>query len=169
MNKKMKTLMAASVSVLAMSCAAKAANYDAQTVVRGESVKIEWNIPAQPLTDALIAWSEQSNYVILIQDDLAVGVQSRALIGSYTSFEALELLLSPSTLTYKIRNDTTLVVTPRLQAASLTVVGDSSPSRNASARGASRAATSSRGTCPLHERSLIAISRAEHLTRCLDM
>ncbi|WP_165793651.1 TonB-dependent receptor [Hyphococcus luteus] len=119
MHKKMKTVMAASVSVLAMSCAAEAARSDTQALVRGESVKIEWNIPAQPLTEALIAWSEQSNYVILIQDDLAAGVQSRALIGSYTSFEALERLLSPSTLTYKIRNDKTLVVTPRLQPASL--------------------------------------------------
>ncbi len=121
MNKKMKILMAASVSVLATNCAAEAARYDAQSTASGasEKIKIQWNIPAQPLTDALIAWSEQSNYVILIQDDLAAGVKSRALIGSYTSFEALERLLSPSTLTYKIRNDTTLVVTPRLQPASL--------------------------------------------------
>ena len=120
MNKKLRAALAASVSVLAMNCAADAAGDDPQAVVRAENVKIQWNIPAQPLADALIAWSEQSNYVVLIQDDLAFGVQSQPLVGLYTSFEALERLLSPSTLTYKIRNETTLVVTPRLQPASLT-------------------------------------------------
>lgn len=137
MNKKLSAAMAASASVLAMNFVAEAAAYNAQAAVRGENVKLKWNIPAQPLSDALIAWSEQSNYAVLIRDDLAAGVQSQALTGSYTSFEALERLLSPSTLTYKIRNDTTLVVTPRLQAASLTVVGDSSVSRSASAAGVS--------------------------------
>lgn len=126
MNKKMRSAMIASASVVAVVCATEAAAYDAQAAVRGENVKLQWNIPAQPLSDALIAWSEQSNYVVLIQDDLAAGVQSQALMGAYTSFEALERLLTPSTLTYKIRNETTLVVTPRLQPASMTVPAETS-------------------------------------------
>ena len=132
MNKKMRRAMIASASVLAVVCAAEAAAYDEQPAVRGENVKLQWNIPAQPLTDALIAWSEQSNYVVLIQDDLAAGVQSQPLVGFYTRFEALERLLSPSTLTYKIRNETTLVVTPRLQRASITVPAERRTAANTS-------------------------------------
>ncbi|MCK5746462.1 MAG: hypothetical protein KAH44_09605, partial [Oricola sp.] len=51
MNNKMRSAMIASASVLAVLCAAEAAAYDAQPAVRGENVKLQWNIPAQPLTD----------------------------------------------------------------------------------------------------------------------
>ena len=97
---------------MALICAAEAASSDVGFERADDSVALEWNIPAQPLTDALIAWSEQSNFVVLIEDDLTAGIRSRELIGAFTSFEALERLLAASGLTYKIRDEQTLIVSP---------------------------------------------------------
>ena len=105
MNKKTRNAIAASVSAIALICAAEAADSNAEFAAADNSVAIEWNIPAQPLTDALIAWSEQSNYVVLIEDDLTAGIRSPALTGSFTRFEALERLLAASGLTYKTRDE----------------------------------------------------------------
>lgn len=121
MKKKTRNAIAASVSAIALICAAEAAGREPEFAAAGDSVTIEWNIPAQPLTDALIAWSERSNYVVLIEDDLTAGVRSPELIGAFTSFEALEQLLAASELTYKIRDEQTLIVMPRLQTASMSV------------------------------------------------
>ncbi|MEQ8749413.1 MAG: TonB-dependent receptor, partial [Amphiplicatus sp.] len=120
----MRNAIAASVSAMALICAAEAASSDVGFERADDSVALEWNIPAQPLTDALIAWSEQSNFVVLIEDDLTAGIRSRELIGAFTSFEALERLLAASGLTYKIRDEQTLIVSPRLQTASMTVPAD---------------------------------------------
>ncbi len=124
MKKNMRNAIAASVSAMALICAAEAASSDVGFERADDSVALEWNIPAQPLTDALIAWSEQSNFVVLIEDDLTAGIRSRELIGAFTSFEALERLLAASGLTYKIRDEQTLIVSPRLQTASMTVPAD---------------------------------------------
>ena len=124
MKKNMRNAIAASVSAMALICAAEAASSDLGFERADDSVALEWNIPAQPLTDALIAWSEQSNFVVLIEDDLTAGIRSRELIGAFTSFEALERLLAASGLTYKIRDEQTLIVSPRLQTASMTVPAD---------------------------------------------
>ncbi|MFC2950811.1 TonB-dependent receptor domain-containing protein [Marinicaulis aureus] len=124
MKKNMRNAIAASVSAMALICVAEAASSDAGFERADNSVALEWNIPAQSLTDALIAWSEQSNFVVLIEDDLTAGIRSRELIGAFTSFEALERLLAASGLTYKIRDEQTLIVSPRLQTASMTVPAD---------------------------------------------
>ncbi|MEQ8179727.1 MAG: TonB-dependent receptor [Amphiplicatus sp.] len=126
MKNKKRNAIAASVSAIALVCAAEAADRTSGLAAADNGVAIQWNIPAQPLTDALIAWSEQSNYVVLIQDDLTAGIRSPELAGAFTSFEALERLLASSGLTYKIRNETTLVVTPRLQPASMTLPAETS-------------------------------------------
>lgn len=133
MKKNIRNAIAASVSAMALICAAEATNSEAELERAGNSVAIEWNIPAQPLTDALIAWAEQSNYVVLIEDDLTAGIRSPALTGLFTSFEALERLLAASGLTYKIRDEETLIVAPRLQMASMTVPPETSDPANARA------------------------------------
>lgn len=120
MNKKMRRAITASVSAMALIGAAEAAGREAPGASADTSVRRQWNIPAQPLTDAIIAWSAQSNYVVLIEDDLTAGVRSPALTGAFSSFEALDRLLAASGLIYKIRDQQTLIVAPRLQTASMT-------------------------------------------------
>lgn len=120
MRKKVRNAIAASVSAIAVSCAVQSAYGKSDIDAADRSEAVQWNIPAQPLTDALIAWSEQSNYVVLIEDDLTTGIRSPELIGAFTSFEALERLLAASGLTYKIQDEETLIVAPRLQTASMT-------------------------------------------------
>jgi len=120
MNKKIRNAIAGSASAIALLGAANAANYEPGYAAADNGDTIQWNIPAQSLTDALIAWSERSNYVVLIEDDLTAGIRSPDLIGAFTSFEALERLLAASGLTYKIRDEETLIVSPSLQTASMT-------------------------------------------------
>jgi len=120
-KKKIRNAIAASVSAIALTNAAEAASGEPASVAADNSATIQWNFPAQPLTEALIAWSDRSNYVVLIQDDLTAGIRSPELIGAFTNFEALERLLAASGLTYKIRDEQTLIVTARLQTASMTV------------------------------------------------
>ncbi|HXI86391.1 MAG TPA: TonB-dependent receptor, partial [Parvularculaceae bacterium] len=117
----MRDLIAVSVSSIALSSGAAAANGRSQAVEAADSRAIEWNIPAQSLASALIAWSERADYVVLVQDGLASGVQTEPLVGSFTKFEALDRLLNASGLTYKIKDKQTLVVKMRVQTASATV------------------------------------------------
>ncbi|NHK27167.1 TonB-dependent receptor [Parvularcula flava] len=123
MNNKFRTAIAASASALALAWAG--AGIDTAHAAAEDTVAIEWDMPAQPLTDALIAWSARSNFVVLIEDDLTAGLQSPALTGAYTSREALERLLAASGLAYRIEDNGTLIVTPRLQTASMTLPVDS--------------------------------------------
>ena len=58
MKKNMRNAIAASVSAMALICVAEAAGSDLGFERADDSVALEWNIPAQPLTDALIAWSD---------------------------------------------------------------------------------------------------------------
>lgn len=124
----------ASVSALAVVCATGAAyGQTTATAATADAEKFQWNIPQQSLADALIAWSERSRYVVLIQDDLIAGLQSPELVGAFTKFEALDLLLADSGLAYRFRDAETLVVTPRLQTASMTVPAETDTTAGARA------------------------------------
>lgn len=127
---RIKKAIFASVSWVAIIGGAGAAYGRLDAPAIANDVVIKWNIPAQPLSGALIAWSEQSNYVVLVQDELTAGIHTLGLTGSFTKFEALERLLESSGLTYKIRDAETLVVMARLQSASMTM-----PRANSNAAG----------------------------------
>lgn len=76
-----------------------------------DTQKQQYNIPAQPLADALRTFSDKSGLQLLYDANLAAGKRSAALRGAYPPQEALGRLLAQSGLEYRIKgsNMATLV------------------------------------------------------------
>src|SRR6185437_15262858 len=58
----------------------------------------KFDIPAQPLSSALLEFSRQSDVLVVVAPELAAGKRSRALKGSMPANEAIGILLSGSHL-----------------------------------------------------------------------
>ncbi len=69
-----------------------------------------FDIPAQPLTDALVAFGRQSGIQVTVDGALPRNVSSPAVRGTMTSEEALSRLLAGSGLTFAVADETTLVI-----------------------------------------------------------
>ncbi len=69
-----------------------------------------FDIPAQPLTDALVAFGQQSGIQITVDGILARNISSPTVRGTMTSREALSRLLAGSGLTYVIADETTIAI-----------------------------------------------------------
>ena len=69
-----------------------------------------FDIPAQPLTDALVAFGQQSGIQVTVDGMLARNVSSPAVSGTMTSREALNRLLAGSGLTYVVADETTVAI-----------------------------------------------------------
>jgi iron complex outermembrane receptor protein len=83
------------------------------------NVRINFNIPQQPLGDALAEWSRQSGLQVLRRDnDSAAEMTSATVTGQYSPAEALERILAVSGLQYEFVNDRTVRVSgPRPTAS----------------------------------------------------
>ena len=79
------------------------------------SVLIPFAIPAQPLSQALVAYSRASGMTVLVDSGLTEGRQAPALDGRYTAGDALRRLLagSPLSIRYASEYSFTLVADPR--------------------------------------------------------
>lgn len=109
----MKSVAMATVSAWALTLAAPVAT--AQTPHESEDLQqFEFNIPAQPLPDALMSLSEQSKQTVLASPQLTQGRRSDAVSGTYTMPQALARILKSSGLKYKQRDARTWLVTAQL-------------------------------------------------------
>ncbi|BCA56639.1 Ferrichrome-iron receptor [Nitrospira sp. KM1] len=70
-----------------------------------------YDIPAQPLTSALNAFAETSGLQVSFPSELATGVDSPGLNGSYTPAAALDTLLGGTGLGYRYTNPHTVTLT----------------------------------------------------------
>lgn len=82
---------------------------DPQTI---QSIKL--NIPAQPLSGALISLAKQSGESIVGDPRVISGKRSRNVAGSYSVPEALDLMLGDSGLRYRVRSDRSYLVSAAL-------------------------------------------------------
>lgn len=74
---------------------------------------MEFNIPAQPLNGALLAFSKQSGVQLAVQTNVIEGVNIKGVKGQKVSSEALSSLLDNTGLTYTvIGNDTVAISAP---------------------------------------------------------
>jgi iron complex outermembrane receptor protein len=81
-----------------------------------------FDIPAQPLTDALVTFGQQSGTQITVDGTVARNVSSPAVRGTMTSEQALRQLLAGSGLTYT-RSGSTVVIERPGQGGDATVLG----------------------------------------------
>ncbi len=113
MNRKMRAAMLASVSICACALAmgATGAAAQAQGGQEQSTRKIQFEIPAQPLSTALISLARQSGETVLAQPQVTEGRRVGPVSGSYTMLEALDQLLGDSGLKYQYRDDQSYLVT----------------------------------------------------------
>src|SRR5688572_11271385 len=105
MNKKFLSLTAATILLVTSAWAnTKETSTDAATVERFE-------IRAQSLSNALRAYADQTGEQIVFFSDIGKGVQSSEVIGDYTREEALQKLLTKTTLTFERLDAKTIAIT----------------------------------------------------------
>ncbi|GEP59995.1 TonB dependent/Ligand-Gated channel TonB [Reyranella soli] len=80
--------------------------------------QLPFDIPAQPLADALAMFGRQSGWQLSYPQDIAPGARSSAVAGSHTPATALSLLLSGTGITWRASGD---------QTATLTKAGTATP------------------------------------------
>ena len=97
-----------------------------------EDQQQQYNIPAQPLADALRTFSEKSGLQLLYDANLTAGKRSAALQGKYLPQEALSKLLAQSGLEYRIKgsNMATLVTPNAADNPMLPVANTPEPQSN---------------------------------------
>ncbi|WP_166422039.1 TonB-dependent receptor [Paraglaciecola sp. 20A4] len=71
---------------------------------------IEFNIPAQPLNAALLAFSKQSGVQLAVQTNIIEGVNISGIVGQKVTSDALSTLLDNTGLTYTIIGDDTVAI-----------------------------------------------------------
>jgi iron complex outermembrane recepter protein len=112
--------------------------------VSARSVSYELNIPAEPLDSALQALALASHHKLFYRAELVAGKSSRALVGSYTTEEAVHQLLEGTQLSFEI-TPASVVLIKALDDKPVSVLPNSSggsaqiaspgPSDDASAKG----------------------------------
>jgi iron complex outermembrane receptor protein len=108
-----------------------AADTGEQNTAKPQSVALNFNIPAQPLVDALNAFIAVSDWQVGFPAGMAKDVRSSAVHGRYTPQQALQQLLTGSGLRYRLTgaNTVTLENAPQSQTdmpvlKAMTVVGE---------------------------------------------
>lgn len=111
-----------SVAVCALSAVSM---FDAQSAfaqsVQAQGVNApaarSFNIPAQPLTNALNQFGRQSGLQVAFPAEASQGVRSNAVVGSFTPQEALAQLLQGTGVSYRITSQGTAVIGGQAGAA----------------------------------------------------
>lgn len=122
-------LRATIASLLAMASLGSALAQNQETVQ-------EFNIAAQPVSQALRAYAQQSGDQIVFYSDIGKGRESAAVEGSYTRQEALKRLLEHTGLKYRRVNAKTIAIStdaPDRPEASLRRTSTAAPLRLAQA------------------------------------
>ncbi|MDB5397425.1 MAG: TonB-dependent receptor [Rhodospirillales bacterium] len=87
--------------------------------VPADATPVEFNIPSEDLSKALIAFSDQSHLRIAVAPDVARGRTTPPVMGSFEPADALRLLLGAD-LTFEFIGDLDVVVEARKHAAAVT-------------------------------------------------
>ncbi|WP_082523737.1 TonB-dependent receptor [Ensifer sp. Root31] len=82
----------------------------AQDALAQVSAARNFNVPAQPLADALNVFGRQSGLQVTLAASVSRGVMSKAVVGSYAPEEALARLLSGTGIEYRISGGRTAVI-----------------------------------------------------------
>lgn len=124
-----KALLLATSALLAIDVASSALAGPASTRKESASVshafrnsRIEFNIPAGPLGDALHAWAEASKLNLLAPTQHVWGLKTDGIAGVFTPEQALQKLLAASPLKYELTGSQIGVFDPlaaRAQATNL--------------------------------------------------
>ncbi|WP_331351402.1 TonB-dependent receptor [Cellvibrio sp. UBA7671] len=77
------------------------------------SQAVEFNIPSQPLSEALITFSSQSGYAVFSSSEILAEQQSLVLNGSYEPTVALKILLTNTDLDFEFIDSKSILITKK--------------------------------------------------------
>src|SRR3712207_1507328 len=126
----LRATIAALLAIASSGSAFAQAHNQAQETVQ------EFNIAAQPVSQALRAYAQQSGDQVVFYSDIGKGRESAAVEGSYTREEALKRLLESTGLKYRRVNAKTIAIStdaPERPEASLQRTSTAAPLRLAQA------------------------------------
>ncbi len=83
------------------------------SVFEAKAPRLQFNIPAQRFSDALLEFSRQSGIAVLMSSNIEGQWQSQALQGEWSPYQALAQLLQGTNLTYRSVADQSLVIVPQ--------------------------------------------------------
>lgn len=129
-------LRAMIASLLAIASAGSALAQTRSTTTATDHTRREFNIAAQPLSQALREYAQQSGDQVVFYSDIGKGREAPALAGSFTRQEALQRLLENSGLKYKRVNAKTVAISsdaPARPEASIQRTSMAAPMRLAQA------------------------------------
>ncbi|MGO3553616.1 STN domain-containing protein, partial [Pseudomonas helleri] len=75
-----------------------------------------FDIPAQPLTNALSAFARQANLQLGLAAGLVDGLQAPAVRGNFSNEQTLRQLLGDAPVSWKIDGQRSLILSPRSEA-----------------------------------------------------
>ncbi|WP_203330548.1 TonB-dependent siderophore receptor [Rhodovastum atsumiense] len=111
------TALTLAAAVLAFPAQAQGPAAPAIPAPAGVATLPDFDIPAQPLQDALIGFSRQSGLQIVAADTLVRGRQSTAVLGRLTPSQALERLLMGTGLSGQFTDPKTVTLLPAMSNA----------------------------------------------------
>ena len=120
--------------------------------------RLMFDIPAQPLSSALLAFGERTGFSVLTPQSLLADQRSAALSGRHTVRQALEILLSSTPLGFRLVNERTLTLMAHKPPAR-------KPRRTAPAAPAAPAAKPAAGKLVIDAVTVTARLREENLQR----
>jgi iron complex outermembrane receptor protein len=121
--RKLTIAIALALPAFSSPLPALAAGTSAQNTADPQSTTLNFNIPAQPLADALNAFIATSDWQVGFPAGMAKDVRSTAVNGNYTPQQALQRLLTGSGLSYRLTgaNTVTLEQAPQSKADTTTL------------------------------------------------
>lgn len=145
------TLSLSAPAALTQESSAADSNTSANTELR------RYNIPAQPLSEALIEFGKQSGLQVTTGSVLVEGKQAPSVSGTLSAEQALDQLLLETNLRYEFNNDMVRLTASESEAVTLPQVTISGESMQESAYGpvegyvAKRSATATKTDTPIIE------------------
>jgi iron complex outermembrane receptor protein len=86
----------------------------ARAALAARDEKIDFDIPAQPVAEAISTYAEQAHMLFLYRTDLAQSVQANAVRGRYSALEALDRLLCGTGIAYELTATDTVALVPEI-------------------------------------------------------
>lgn len=94
-----------------------------------QAQELEFNIPAQPLPQALLALGKQAGLQVLYSADDLQGLRSQSVVGKYSSEQALTHMLGGTGIAFSIQDNTVILQKPSaadtLELKTISVSGSS--------------------------------------------
>lgn len=110
MRREILALSTSLATVLAVISVPAMADQTGQQPVQTAQAAITFDIPAQPLGSALIAFGQQAGIQVIAASELTAGRQSAAIAGAMSADEALAALLADTGLTYRVTEEGTFTL-----------------------------------------------------------